>query len=500
MILMMIVFQFESTNPNALLAKFSSLGHNFAEIALNFTEQFRARPSLEAYSLSQQHRPEINLPPRLKKSEEEHVRQINILARRLSLTLTAQPDESRAKFSETLGELVRAREEFERFKQSLRTYQEQSVRTYAFLKYPTPVRMNEIQLKKNEAMLVFKILAGETAIWLLKPDGNLEFRVTKRISRDNQAPVQELMAEIMKRDSGDEKKLKERAETVCNLLKLPDLMRDLARGTVIHVVPDDFLYRLPLETLVYRHRDNSLSFLGSDYDFVYHSSVSMFARTLLSLKSDSTTPNSLLAFAKPHNSKYGQLSEYPAMVEIARGIAQQLDVPDKESYFFRTEYNASESYLKLLDRNGELKRFRYIVFAAHGFDRLPEVQDESSLLLTNGAGEDGYLSFEEIANLNTSADLVFLSSCHSAVSEAIFSFEGVLSLAKAFELAGAGSVVASLWEVDPEVSKQFANSFFYHLVREKKPKHLALKMARQELMNTYRSPYYWANFVLAGEP
>jgi CHAT domain-containing protein len=79
--------------------------------------------------------------------------------------------------------------------------------------------------------------------------------------------------------------------------------------------------------------------------------------------------------------------------------------------------------------------------------------------------------------------------------------EGLIGLTRAFQAAGARSVIASLWSVSDESTKDFMVRLHVEL-RSGKAKDEALRLAMQHLHSQPgRSlPYYWAPFVLFGDP
>jgi CHAT domain-containing protein len=125
-----------------------------------------------------------------------------------------------------------------------------------------------------------------------------------------------------------------------------------------------------------------------------------------------------------------------------------------------------------------------------------------------GSGEpyielaDGQLLLPELYAMNLSAaDLVVLSACETGLGE-VAKGEGVMSLARGFAYAGAGSLVASLWKVN-ERSTASLFAHFYQYLAEGKTKSEALRLAKLSLLehagtDTRQSPYYWAGFVFMG--
>ncbi len=135
-------------------------------------------------------------------------------------------------------------------------------------------------------------------------------------------------------------------------------------------------------------------------------------------------------------------------------------------------------------------------FATHGLvsDRQPLA---SSLLLSAGEGEDGYLRADEILGLDLHADLVVLSGCSTGVGEV--TGEGILGLTRAFLYAGTPSIVVSLWDVSDRATA-FLMDRFYAALRSGLGKARALRTAQLAARGRFRDPALWAGFTLVGEP
>jgi CHAT domain-containing protein len=116
------------------------------------------------------------------------------------------------------------------------------------------------------------------------------------------------------------------------------------------------------------------------------------------------------------------------------------------------------------------------------------------------AGEsDGRLEMGEILALNLKGtSLVVLSVCRIQAEEATAGDE-LPGLPRAFLLAGARSVVASLWSVDDRSTDDLMKRFYTHL-RKGLGKAEALRRAQRETRARFPHPYDWAAFVLMGAP
>jgi CHAT domain-containing protein len=147
--------------------------------------------------------------------------------------------------------------------------------------------------------------------------------------------------------------------------------------------------------------------------------------------------------------------------------------------------------------------------ACHGFVD-PEAPLESGLALSRpraggGATEDGLLqAWEILEDLRLGADLVVLSACQTALGREIAG-EGVIGLTRAFQLAGARSVVASLWAVSDESTARLMQRFYRHRA-DGKEKDEALRLAQLDLVRSggpdgeaASHPFFWAPFELFGD-
>jgi CHAT domain-containing protein len=124
-----------------------------------------------------------------------------------------------------------------------------------------------------------------------------------------------------------------------------------------------------------------------------------------------------------------------------------------------------------------------------------------SLVDEQGKPQDGFLSLNQIYNLNLPADLVFLSACQTAKGKEVKG-EGIIGLTRAFMYAGAPRVVASLWKVDDAATAEIAKRFYRGVLKEGLRPSAALQAAQLEMSRhkLWSAPYYWAGFVLQGEP
>lgn len=207
---------------------------------------------------------------------------------------------------------------------------------------------------------------------------------------------------------------------------------------------------------------------------------------------------------------------------------------------------ATESAVQQLARSEKLKRYRFLHFATHGKSN-PNVAMSSTLFLAPEASRsadpvalietDGQITAEQIVNTwDLDADLVTLSACETGLGR-YAGGEGYLGFTQALFVKGARSVVLSLWKVDDEATSLLMRRFYENLLGKREglnrpmPKaeslaeakswlrELTVARADQELASLTRSvprkprtgppttsgrrfdhPYYWAAFILIGDP
>jgi CHAT domain-containing protein/tetratricopeptide (TPR) repeat protein len=156
-----------------------------------------------------------------------------------------------------------------------------------------------------------------------------------------------------------------------------------------------------------------------------------------------------------------------------------------------TQGSATEAAFKRESANK-----RIIHLATHGMadDANPM---GSFVALAPTAGEDGLLTAADVAKLRLTADLVVLSACQTGLGHV--TGDGVIGLSRSFILAGADSVVVSLWSVDDDATATLMQEFYKGITRGKY-KADALRDAMQSVRQQSPDPYKWAPFLLIGEP
>ncbi|MFN8572129.1 MAG: CHAT domain-containing tetratricopeptide repeat protein [Gemmatimonadaceae bacterium] len=113
--------------------------------------------------------------------------------------------------------------------------------------------------------------------------------------------------------------------------------------------------------------------------------------------------------------------------------------------------------------------------------------------------DDGILNGEDIVSMDlTATELVVLSACESGLGDVVTG-EGVMGLRRAFAVAGARTLVVTLWKV-PDEQTQSLMAAFYNGLTSGKGRAESLREAQRQLRAEYPAPYYWAAFICQGDP
>lgn len=160
---------------------------------------------------------------------------------------------------------------------------------------------------------------------------------------------------------------------------------------------------------------------------------------------------------------------------------------------------ATEERTKELDKDAKI-----VHFACHGIvDERAPINSALALTIPEDPreGQDNGLlqAWEIIERVRFDADLVTLSACETALGKDLGG-EGLVGLTRAFQYAGARTVLASLWSVADESTARLMMEFYGHL-KTGETKDEALRSAQVALMRDPKTahPFHWAAFQVVGD-
>ena len=430
-----------------------------------------------------------------------------------------------------------------RYSEVIESARASSGRTLEY-RYPRSVRAAELasmMLGHNQGLLYFFIVDEEVWSLVVLDDIRMYLRRHSLRTTELKGKIERLRSHIKSGRTSvaleaSEKLVQERlARELYNVLIWPveTSFSNLAR---LLIIPDGPLHLLPWGYLIrgYPDREGEAQYLAEwkPFHLVLSGTVYSELQTSRPHPDVSNVGSTLVAFADPEypvedmdgtsqgvadlRSRSSMLRRYHSGWERllfsrqeVEGIAR-LFQSDRSQLFFGGE--ATEERAKSIGDST-----RIIHFATHAYldDRFPL---NSALVLSRPQGlpesrENGLLQVWEIfERIHWHADLVVLSGCETALGQEQGG-EGLLGLTRAFQYAGARSVLASLWNVNDQATSELMIRFYRHF-RTGMSKDQALKAAQQELirgpievvnekgervLKDFSAPYYWAGFQLYGD-
>jgi CHAT domain-containing protein len=113
--------------------------------------------------------------------------------------------------------------------------------------------------------------------------------------------------------------------------------------------------------------------------------------------------------------------------------------------------------------------------------------------------EDGILTAENVSGMDLkNTELIVLSACETGLGKVV-NGEDVFGLRRAFVLAGAQTLVMSLWKVPDQQTKDLMVDFYKGLLSGK-GRAEALREAQLAMKEKYPDSYYWGAFICQGNP
>jgi tetratricopeptide (TPR) repeat protein len=415
---------------------------------------------------------------------------------------------------------------------------------FAATKYPSPMDLTRTAITPAEWVLAYDVTDEGLLIYLTKG---------KELIRGVFKPVLRIVIEADLRHFLKALELTSGQDDVIQKLKsfdfaagkklaallIEEVMTALPEGAPLIVIPDDCLGILPLEMLVLSDggvldmsgdvpQTKGARFFGDRNPLIYYQSVTALtlARTVQERKEDQArllvVADPVFAAEDPRSRRWTvqlasaemaqsssrimaamkkeglgdiEVPRLPLTGDLANGLSQLYQ--DKCDVYVRLDASKDTLLTKIAP---SLPQYGFIVFATHGFvDSSARGMAEPLLVLSLvPPGTDGLLKASEVMGLKMSASVVTLVACQTGLGRQV-SGEGTMGMGRAFQYAGARSVLMSMWSVAESSSIQLVQAFFKHLASGKaKPE--ALRFARQEVRNSgYDHPFFWAPFILTGE-
>jgi CHAT domain-containing protein len=273
---------------------------------------------------------------------------------------------------------------------------------------------------------------------------------------------------------------------------------DLGHVTTLKIIPDGIAWNIPF-SLLGEEKSGGHNYLGHRINMVYLYSFE-HQRLLPARKLHNN--NKVLAFSFSQQ----DVSDEKALASFATFRDLKGDLPGTSLEIREiSKVWEGDYYFSGLANEANFKKvcgnYQIIHLAVHGaFDEFDP--DQSRLIFVSNKAEDGNLHAYEIYNLSLNAQLAVLTACNSGAGK-ITSGEGLISLGRAFALAGVNSLLLSRWEVS-DATAPIIMKYFYEGLKEKLPKSEALRQAKMKFLrlhadNITSAPYYWDSFYVLGD-
>lgn len=285
------------------------------------------------------------------------------------------------------------------------------------------------------------------------------------------------------------------------------LVSKLMKLNEITIIPSSELSQIPFELL---ELPSSSKRIIETHTVSYHYSTSLWYNSKGNNADSSVngTPSSLLALAPTFSGS--DLQQSPS-IQLASNYRGKSALPPLTSSKDEVEeiYNLFKSKniraISLIGRNAteqnltlEINKFYILHFATHGLVNRDNPERSGIYLypFTRTSTENNFLSLGQLQNLKINANLAVLSACNTG-SGAIAEGEGVMALPRGFIFAGVPNVIASLWKVNDERTKDLMVLFYTHLLDGNSYAN-ALRLAKIDCIERGFLPLDWAGFVLIG--
>lgn len=498
--------------------------------AFHASERARARSLLD---LLAEARIDVGqgISPDLKQRERlTHLRIARIQSQLIQAYSQETPDQSKTAMLEE--ELKQADVEREQLNAEIRRRHPR----YADLSYPAPVESSSLQSMLDSRTVLLEYALGKDASFLFAVTKN-DFLVARLPpSASIGASVEALRSLLAARPqrSSFGKQIEYSRQLYRDLIEPAG---KLLRGKQnLIIVPAGALHYLPFEALLSAGDEKTLTasslthlpYLLRDYAISYVPSASVLVSLRNRPEARPAATKTFLAFADPVYGKEARTQdghvratlrgafgdEQPwklgRLAESRREVEQISALYPKAEVSLLLREQASEENVKTAER---LSQYRFIHFATHGLLNEDTPSYSGLILSLQGAEagktpalpgnlqtEDGLLQVYEIFNLKLNSELVALSACETGLGKAVKG-EGLVGLTHAFFYAGTQSLVVSLWKVQDRSTADLMVNLYREMGRTQ-TKSEALRQAKLKLIqqNRYAHPYYWAPFVLTGDP
>ena len=410
---------------------------------------------------------------------------------------------------------------------------------YAALTQPTPLGLTEIQTAvTDDATLLLEYSLGEerSYLWAVTASSFSSYELPPRAVIEAAARrCHELLTarnQYVKFETADEKRVRVQkaddeypnAATALSKILLGPVAARLGRKRLL-VVPDGALEYLPFAALAIPGKAPAFVPLMVEHEVTSIPSASTLAVLRREMQGRAPAEKVVAVFADPVFDKTDErLTGNISRNAGGHHVQETMKSSDGIQALPRLPYTRQEAEAILAlapstrhkaalgfeanraaAMSDELSQYRIIHFATHSFlDSMHPALSGIALSMIDRQGrpQNGFLRSHEIFNLRLGAELVVLSGCRTGLGKEVKG-EGLYGMTRGFMYAGSKRVLVSLWDVQDQATARLMSDFYKGLLGPKRPHTAAALRAAQIAIwreGRWQAPYYWAGFVLQGEP
>ncbi len=280
----------------------------------------------------------------------------------------------------------------------------------------------------------------------------------------------------------------------------------IARLSSLVIVPDKALFKIPFETIQLPGKDQLISLLDITYSYSsllwYHQKNSLKpvkATSILTVAPECFSPNQPMQNPQYNSSVRDSKSLEPLMYSL-KEINTIENIASNNNIGCRSLIGNKANETEVRD---VINNYSILHFATHGhFDKMNNERSgiylfQQPVEASNGIQDDNFISISELFNFRLKANLVVLSTCNSNQGK-FTGGEGAMTIPRGFIYAGVPNVIASLWKVNDERTRDLMEAFYNHLLNDKVSYAEALHLAKLDCIANGFLPIDWAGFVLIG--
>ncbi len=373
------------------------------------------------------------------------------------------------------------------------------------------VTLSQYQSKPSKDQNTLSYFQGSEAYYLLAFDKE-QVIFEKVLHADQTAETITELLDMVRNKTNDERLMSTLLGALYKSLIDP-VSSILDKGESIKILPDSYLNYLPFDLLLtHLPQDNDFRnwpFFINQYPISYEYSWQLenLSTSGLSSKSDipylgvapnygMTSPKDLMVLKMDSSMllaerDFGRLIFNKEEVENVHGIFRGdvlLGAKASKSNFLALVQNANLLHLSM---------HAYVDESNHDQSGLvfSDFEEGKQIVSTKG-----FLSMSELSALKLKAELAILSACETGYGY-LERGDGVMSLGRAFKLAGCPSITMSIWKANDYSTAKIITYYAENLANGM-PKDKALQNAKLLYLNNADKntahPYFWGAFILHG--